>query len=402
MRSYIFAAVLAAAACNGGESASQLTTGAPVAQGAPNTAFQPAFEGQTRAPEQISGVVLNTEVIARDLERPWGMAFLPDGRVLVTERPGRLRLITRDGNVSAPIAGLPAVDARGQGGLLDVALGPNFAQDRLIYWSYAEARGNEENGTSVARGRLSADASRVENVEVIFRQSPGWRSTGHFGSRIVFDGAGHMFIALGDRQRDDSRGLAQDLSGHIGKVVRLTLDGRAAADNPFVSRAGARAEIWSYGHRNIQGAAMHPESGVLWTIEHGPRGGDELNATHAGRNYGWPVISYGEEYNGAQITEGIAVRDGMEQPNYYWDPVIAPGGMLFYTGDLFPWRGNALIAGLNSRALVRLVMDGERVVGEERFTIGQRVRDVEQTADGAIWLLTDETNGQLLRLTPQS
>lgn len=398
MRSFLVAGGLLLAACT--PSNGQSPSGA---QGAPNTDFSPAFEHQTRAPAVESGVEIAVETIARGLVEPWSIAFLPDGRLLVTERPGRLRIVTREGRVSEPVAGIPAVDDRNQGGLLGVAVSRNFATDRLIYWSYAEPRGQDRNGTSVARGRLSDDESRVENVQVIFRQMPAWESRAHYGSVLVFDGAGHLFVTLGDRQRDDSREYAQDLSTHIGKVVRIVPDGSAPADNPFVSQQGARAEVWSYGHRNVQGADLHPETGELWTIEHGPQGGDEINIARAGRNYGWPVISYGEEYDGRPVNEGITTREGMEQPLYYWDPVIAPGDMDFYRGSLFPWRGNLLIAGLRAQSLVRLELDGERVIGEERFNLGiGRIRDVEESEDGALWVVTDEERGGLYRLTPRS
>jgi glucose/arabinose dehydrogenase len=313
-----------------------------------------------------------------------------------------MRVIARDGAVSAPLAGVPEVDARGQGGLLDVALSPDFASDRLIFWSYSEPRGNGRNGTSVARGVLSADAARLEEVRVIFRQMPAWRSRGHYGSRLDFDREGNLFVTLGERQGADSRPLAQDLGAHLGKVVRIRPDGSTPSDNPFAQRQGALPEIWSYGHRNPQGADIHPQTGAYWTIEHGPRGGDELNLTRAGRNYGWPVISYGVDYGGGPIGAGIAVQEGMEQPNYYWDPVIAPGDMDFYEGELFPWRGDAIIAGLASRALVRLDLEGEAVVGEERFALGLgRIRDLAEASDGSIWIVTDEEDGKLVRLTPR-
>jgi glucose/arabinose dehydrogenase len=403
MRSFALIALLLFAACAGESSGQMSGSATPVEQEAANTIYQPAFAGQTRAPEQRSNVTIAAEVIASGLDHPWAIAFLPDGRLLVTERAGRLRVITRDGAVSEPLQGLPAVDARGQGGLLDIVVGPTFATDRLIYWSYSEPRGSGANSTSVARGRLSDDSARVENVQRIFQQNPAWVSQGHFGSRIVFDRDGrHLFVTLGDRQRDEPRELAQDLSVHIGKVVRINLDGSTPADNPFVGRAGARAEIWSFGHRNVQGADLHPETGELWTIEHGPRGGDELNLTRAGRNFGWPVISYGIEYRGGAINAGITTQDGMEQPAYYWDPIIAPGDMDFYRGDLFPWRGDLLIAGLRTQSIVRLELDGERVVGEERFSLNLgRVRDIAESEDGALWIVTDEGNGRLLRLTPQ-
>jgi aldose sugar dehydrogenase len=400
MRTLVFAATLLFAACGGTPSSGQ-QTGREVRQGPPNTSFAPAFAGQTRAPETRSDVTIATEDIASGLNHPWAIAFLPDGRLLVTERAGRLRVITRNGNVSAPVQGLPAVFAQGQGGLLDVVLGPSFATDRLIYWSYAEARDGRGNGTSVARGRLSDDLSRVDGVQVIFRQMPSWESRGHFGSRLVFDREGRLYITLGDRQRSESRPRAQDVSTHIGKVVRINADGSTPADNPFVGRVNARGENWSYGHRNIQGADLHPDTGVLWTVEHGPRGGDELNIPQAGRNYGWPIIGYGEDYDGQPMHEA-SQREGMEQPVYYWDPVIAPGDMDFYRGSLFPWRGDILIAGLDTEALVRLDVEGERVTGEERFALGVgRVRDVAESEDGALWVVTDEDNGRLVRLTPR-
>ena len=402
-RAYLLFATFAFVACSDETRSQPAARGAPVEQGAANTNFAPAFAGQTRAPEARSNVAINIEEVAARLEHPWAVEVMPDGRLLVTERAGRLRVISANGRASQRVAGLPDVLVRSQGGLLDVALSPNFADDRMIYWSYAEARGGGANGTSVARGRLNPNATRVDNVQVIFRQLPAWDSGGHFGSRLVFDHQGRLFITMGDRQQREPRELAQDVSVLIGKIARVNVDGSVPNDNPFVDRADARAEIWSYGNRNVQGAALHPETGELWAVEHGPRGGDELNVIRAGRNYGWPVISYGEEYNGAPINGGIAVQAGMEQPLYYWDPVIAPGGMLFYRGDLFPWRGDVLIAGLETQTIVRLELDGERVVGEERLIAGEvgRVRDIAEAADGALWIVTDEDNGRLLRLTPQ-
>lgn len=401
MRFWIFAASLIFAACSGSPSNSQPASRGEVEQGAPNASFTPAFEGQTRAPQSLSGVRINAEEIASGLDHPWAIVFMPDGRMLVTERAGRLRVVTRDGVVAQPIAGLPRVHAQGQGGLLDVVLGPTFASDRMIYWSYAEPR-DGGSGTSVARGQLNTAATRVENVQVIFRQTPARASGGHYGSRLVFDREGHLYVTLGERQRPESRAMAQDLSTHLGKIVRINPDGSLPADNPFVGQANTRPENWSYGHRNVQGADLNPDTGALWTIEHGPRGGDELNIPRPGRNYGWPIIGYGIDYNGAAQHETSA-RDGMEQPIYYWDPVIAPGDMDFYRGTLFPWRGDVLIAGLNSQALVRLEVDGERVTGEERFALGVgRIRDIAESEDGALWIITDEDNGRVLRLTPQS
>ena len=399
MRTLVFAATLIFAACTGSPSSSQQSPH-PVAQGAANSNFTPAFEGQTRAPEALSGVRINTEEIASGLDHPWAIVFLPDGRMLVTERAGRLRVVTREGAISEPIAGLPRVHVQGQGGLLDVVLGPNFAADRMIYWSYAEPRGGGR-GTSVARGRLSDDLRRVENVHVIFRQTPAPDSGGHYGSRLVFDRAGHLYITLGVRQRPETRVLAQDLSTHLGKIVRINPDGSVPADNPFVGRQNALPQNWSYGHRNVQGADLNPDTGDLWIVEHGPRGGDEINIPRAGLNYGWPIIGYGIDYSGSPLHETSA-REGMEQPVYYWDPVIAPGDMDFYRGALFPWRGDILIAGLDAQALVRLDIEGERVTGEERFALGAgRIRDIAESEDGALWVITDEDNGRILRLTPQ-
>lgn len=359
----------------------------------------PAFEGQTRAPGVRTQVALAHSVVASGLEHPWGLALLPDNRWLVTERPGRLRIVTAEGQVGEPIAGLPAVAARGQGGLLDVVVGPTFAQDRLIYWSYAQPR-EGGNGTAVARGRLSDDGTRVENVAVIFAAQPTYDGDKHFGSALTFDRQGHLFITLGDRSDAPMRPQAQDLASHMGKTIRINADGSVPRDNPFVGRAGALPEIWSLGHRNMQGIAVAP-NGDIWTNEHGTRGGDEINLDRAGLNYGWPNAAYGIEYRGAPINSGATTAEGTEQPNYYWDPVIAPGGMTFYDGAMFPgWRGNLLIAGLKEKRISRLVLENNRVVGEEYLLtdLGERVRDVAVAADGSVWAITDEENGKLVRL----
>lgn len=395
-------AMAMAAAC-GAEGQSQTPaagSSAPVESRPPNGAGQqPAFPGQTRAPGVHTEAGLAHTVVASGLEHPWALALLPDGRWLVTERPGRLRIVTAEGAVGEPIAGLPGVDARGQGGLLDIAVGPTFARDRLIYWSFAEPR-EGGNATSVARGRLSDDGVRVENAQVIFRALPAYDGGAHFGSRLAFDGAGHLFITLGERSDTPMRPQAQDLGSHMGKTIRINLDGSVPSDNPFVGREGARPEIWSLGHRNVQGVAVAPD-GAVWTIEHGTRGGDELNLDRSGLNYGWPIIAYGIEYRGGPINEGITAREGLEQPVYYWDPVIAPGGMTVYDGAMFPgWRGDLLVASLKEKHIARLVLDGDRVVGEERLMtdIGERVRDVAVGPDGAVWAVTDEQNGKLVRL----
>jgi glucose/arabinose dehydrogenase len=340
------------------------------------------------------------ETAARGLEHPWGLAFLPDGRMLVTERPGRLRIISHEGALSEPIKGLPPIAARRQGGLLDIALDPNFAQNRLVYFSFAEDRGEGQAGTSVARARLSEDGSGLEQLQVIFRQQPSYTGGNHFGSRLVFDRDGNLFITLGDRF--DLRDQAQNLTSHIGKVLRIKPEGGAAPGNPFLNREGTRPEIWSIGHRNVQAAALHPTTGALWTVEHGARGGDEVNTPEKGKNYGWPVITYGVDYSGAKIGEGTK-KAGMEQPVYYWDPSIAPSGMAFYTGDKFPaWRGSILVGALAGKLVSRLETNGNRVTGEEKMlqNLGERIRDVRQGPDGLVYLLTDSPQGRILRMKP--
>jgi aldose sugar dehydrogenase len=355
---------------------------------------------QTRAPAQRTKQGARVETFAKGLAFPWGMAFLPDGRLIVTERPGRLRLVARDGKVSAPLGNVPQVAAGGQGGLLDVALSPDFASSRTVFISFAERR---EGGaaTTVARARLvpDGDGGRLDAVEVVFRQQPAAIGPMHFGSRLAFAPDGNLFVTLGERNQRDR---AQDLGTHYGKVVRIRPDGSVPPDNPLVGKAGARPEIWSWGHRNPQAAAIHPTTGKLWTVEHGARGGDEVNIPLAGKNYGWPVITYGRDYSGLKIGEGTA-KAGMEQPVYYWDPSIAPSGMAFYTGSLFPeWKGNLFVGALRGQALHRLVLDGERVVGEEVLLgdLGERIRDVRSGPDGALWLLTDSPDGRVLRLVP--
>ena len=333
------------------------------------------------------------------LEHPWSLAFLPDGAMLVTERPGRLRLVGVDGALSAPVQGLPRVYHRGQGGLLDVALSPTFAQDRLVYLSYAEAGDGSNAGTAVGHGRLSADRTRLEGFEVIFRQTPKLSSGAHFGSRLVFDRAGYLFIALGENNR---RSTAQDLDKLQGKVVRLHPDGRVPKDNPFVARPGARPEIWSYGHRNPQGAALNPWTGELWTHEHGPRGGDEINKPLAGKNYGWPLATHGVDYSFLPIPEAMGpTATGTEPSLHVWKKSPAISGMAFYAGERFPaWRHNLFIGALAQQALIRLELKGDQVLHEERLLegLGARIRDVRQGPDGYLYVLTDEADGQLLRL----
>jgi glucose/arabinose dehydrogenase len=341
------------------------------------------------------------ETVARGLVHPWSLAFLPDGAMLVTERPGRVRIIGRDGALSKPLTGVPAVHTGGQAGLLDIALDPDFAANRTLYLSYMEPRRNGA-GIAVARAVLDRDRQGLAELRVIFRAEPTVRGDANLGSRLVFDRNGLLFITVGDRfsYRDEAQNLGNDL----GKIIRIAPDGTVPRDNPFVGRAGARPEIWDYGHRNPQAAAINPATGILWTVEHGARGGDEVNIERPGRNYGWPVITYGIDYSGAKIGIGTH-KAGMEQPIHYWDPSIAPSGMAFYTGDMFPaWRGSLFVGALKAEMLVRLSLSGDRVTGEEHLlhrTVGQRIRDVRQGPDGALYLLTDETAGRVLRLVPR-
>jgi glucose/arabinose dehydrogenase len=340
---------------------------------------------------------LTVETVVGGLEHPWGLAFMPDGRMLVTERPGRLRVVSAKGELSRPVTGVPNVMARGQGGLLGIALDPDFARNRLVYLSFAEAR-TGGNGTSVARGRLNEQGTALTDVAVIFRQMPTIASNMHFGSRLVFDRTGALFVTVGERfsQRDQ----AQNPANHLGKIIRIRPDGSVPADNP--KKPGWAPENWSIGHRNVQGAALHPDTGQLWTAEHGARGGDEVNTPKAGLNYGWPVITYGIDYSGAKIGEGTA-KPGMEQPLFYWDPSIAPSGAAFYTGSVWPqWKNSLFVGALAGSLLARLSTDGEKVTGEERLLtdIGSRIRDVVQGPDGFLYLLTDEEDGKLLRVRP--
>lgn len=374
----------------------------PVAQGPKNVPdFQPAFPEQTRAPEMRSGIELDVATVADGLLHPWGVAPLPDGGWLVTERPGRMRVIAADGTVSDPLAGVPEVHAERQGGLLDVTLSPDFATDRMVYFTYSKPMEGGRSATAAARGTLTPDGTALESVEDIFVQAPPSPSSLHYGSRLVFDGEGHLFVTTGEHFTPAERVFAQDLGKTYGKVIRIARDGSTPQDNPFVDTEGAVPTIWSYGHRNIQAAALDPD-GQLWIVEHGPKGGDELNRIEPGKNYGWPVISYGENYDGSLVGDGITAAEGMEQPRYYWDPVIAPSGLVFYTGELFPdWQGDALVGAMSPGGIMRLRLDGDRVVGEERLLPDRgRIRDLAVDPDGALIAITDAENGELLRITP--
>ncbi|MEW6641677.1 MAG: PQQ-dependent sugar dehydrogenase [Pseudomonadota bacterium] len=352
------------------------------------------------APLESSAGPLAVETVAGGLVHPWSLAFLPDGHMLVTERPGRMRLVGRDGRLSPPLDGVPEVRASGQGGLLDVVADKTFAQNRTIYFCYAERVGSGGR-TAVARAVLADGAApRLTDVKPIFHQEGPLSSGQHYGCRIAQDADGNLFVTLGEHFID--RDQAQNLANHLGKLIRIRPDGTVPPDNPFVGRSDARPEIWSYGHRNPQGLAINPATGVLWEIEHGPRGGDEVNIIGKGKNYGWPVIGYGIDYSGAKIHESTA-RPGMEQPIKYWVPSIAPSGMTFYTGSTFPaWQGSLFTGALAGQMLVRLTLDGDRITGEERLlqSLNERIRDVRQGPDGALWLVTDSPNGRILRLAP--
>jgi len=401
--------------------ASSASSCEPLETRRPNAPEQkPTFPGQTRACAMKSNVAFEVTVLAKGLERPWAVEPLPNGDLLVTEKAGRLRIVTAKGEIGQPIGGLlpvgsdgvsavsgqgglPPIAARRQGGLLDVALSPDFAKDRTIFWSFAEQR-EGGSGTSVARGRLTEDYRNLEQVRIIFRAMPTYNNGLHFGSRLAFGPDGKLYITLGERfDREITRPQAQHLNSHLGKIIRLNPDGSVPADNPFAKQSGALPEIWTLGHRNVQSAAFD-EQGRLWTVEHGARGGDELNLIEKGKNYGWPLVTFGEEYSGDPIPGAVTTRQGYVDPVYYWDPVIAPSGAQFYTGEAFPaWRGSLFVGALVEERLVRLVIKENRVTGEEHLLTerGQRIRDVRQGPDGALYVVTDESNGELWKITPE-
>jgi glucose/arabinose dehydrogenase len=380
-----------------------ISAGVPVETAPPNVPeFKPAFEGQTRAPGLHSQTKFKVDDVATQLAEPWAIAFLPDQRMLVTEKhAGRLLIVTPGGQKSAPVQGVPKVVGEDQVGLLDVLVAPDYATSKLVYLSYVEPRPGG-NGLAVARAQLSDGAQpKLEKLKVVFKASPTLDSTKHPGGRIVIAPDGNLFVTLGERSILPGRKQAQDLASDFGKIVRITPDGGAPKDNPFVDRPGARPEIWSFGHRNVLGAALDAKN-RLWVAEMGPRGGDELNLIAKGKDYGWPTIGYGEEYSGDPIHK-TTQQAGMEQPVYYWDPVISPGALLIYSGALFPeWKGNFFVAGLSSKALIRLTLENDRVSGEERLLADrhERIREVVQGPEGALYLLTDGPDGKLLKVTP--
>lgn len=374
------------------------TTNPPVETRRPNTNYKPAFVGQTRIAGVKTATPYEGRAITSALNHPWGITALPDGRFLITQKAGTMIIVSKAGQVSEPITGLPAVNAAGQGGLLGVTIDPQFAGNRMVYWTFSENT-PEGNLTAVAKGSLSADERLMENVKVIYRATPAYRGSLHYGSRILVDKSGNLLISTGERSDLETRPQAQYLNSALGKIIRITKDGQPATGNPFIGRAGARPELYSYGHRNVQGLAVHPLTGDLWDSEMGPRGGDELNLIQAGRNYGWPVITYGIEYGGDKVGPGNTKQDGMEQPVYYWDPVLSPSGMTFYNSDIIPeWKNNLFMTGLNSNHIARLVINNNKVVGEERLLSGegQRFRDIAQGRDGALYAVTDE--GRLYRI----
>jgi len=371
----------------------------PVETQKANTNYKPAFAGQTRVAGAKTKTPFEGKVIAQGLKSPWGIAVLPDGRLLITEKEGTLRIVTKDGKVSNAITGLPKVDPAGQGGLFGITLDPKFSSNKMLYWVFTQpVKGG--NLTAVAKGKLADDEKTIQNATVIYQAAPAFNGKLHYGGRILFDKTGNLIVTTGERSELETRPQAQDLKSALGKIIRITTDGKPAAGNPFAGKANALPEIYSYGHRNVQGIAFHPQTGDLWSTEFGPRGGDELNLVKPGKNYGWPTITYGIEYSGKEIgNPPIQQKNGLEQPVYYWDPVLSPSGIAFYTGKGIPeWSNNLFIAGLSSTHIARLVLKNNKVVGEERLLAreGQRFRDVVQGKDDALYAITDA--GRLYRI----
>jgi glucose/arabinose dehydrogenase len=372
--------------------------GPPVETNPPNTTYSPAFTGQTRGPGAVTTTPYEGKILTSALTAPWGITSLPDGRLLITEKAGIMRIVTNTGTVSSPITGIPDVNPAGQGGLLGVCLDPQFEANRMVYWAFSEDVSGG-NLTAVAKGRLSDDEASVEDATVIYRAVPAFNGDLHFGGRVLFDKTGHLLVSTGERSSLTTRPQAQSVTAALGKIIRITTDGDPAPGNPTFSGAGALPELYSIGHRNPQGIALHPETGDLWQSEHGPRGGDEINRVQAGANYGWPVITYGIEYSGATIGAGIQQQSGMEQPVYYWDPVISPSGITFYSGDRIPeWENNLFVCALSGTHIARLMIRDNRVIGEERLLAAenQRFRDITQGEDDALYAITD--GGRLYRI----
>lgn len=370
----------------------------PVETRNPNTKYSPAFEGQTRVHGMKTQTPYTGKILTDKLERPWGIAVLPDGRLLITQKAGSMVIVTTDGMTGAPITGIPEVNSNGQGGLLGVTLDPDFEKNRMVYWVFSEKR-PDGNLTAVAKGRLANDEKAMENAQVIYRATPAHNSNLHYGGRILFDKNGYLFVSTGERSDIVTRPQAQQLNSALGKILRITKEGKAAPGNPFEGQSGVRPEIWSYGHRNVQGLAFNPVTGDLWESEFGPLGGDEINLINPGKNYGWPTITYGLEYSGATIGDGITQKQGMEQPVYYWDPVLSPSGIAFCSSANIPeWKNNLFACGLNSQHIARLKIENNKVTGEEKILAdeGQRFRDIVQGKDGNLYTVTDQ--GRLYRL----
>ena len=363
---------------------------------APNTDYKPAFPGQTRAKAFKTKVEIKVDIINTNLGKPWGMTQLPDGNFLITEKTGFMNLVSQDGKKITKITGMPKVDSRGQGGLLDITIDPDFKNNKTIFWTFSEPY-EKGNLTSVAKGILTSD--KVENVQVIFRATPSYDGRLHYGSRLVFDKQGNLFVSTGERSDLETRPLAQNLKAYLGKIIKIDKDGKPADGNPFIGNKNAKPEIYSYGHRNPQGLAIHPVTGELWETEFGPRGGDEINLIKAGKNYGWPIITYGIEYSGDKINNGLTKKEGLEQPVYYWDPVISPSGITFYTGNIDEWKNNLFIACLSGEKIDRIIIENDKVIGEEWLLEDQheRFRDVFNGSDGNLYAITD--SGKLYRIS---
>lgn len=399
----IFGLAFMVISCSANNASSNTSTGAdtsslPVETKKPNTDYKPAFAGQTRIAGVKTKAVYEIKILTKKLSSPWGITTLPDGRFLITQKGGTMRIALQDGTLSEPITGLPKVNDDGQGGLLGLTLDPAFTGNRMVYWVFSD-KTPEGNLTAVAKGRLSNDEKTIENSRVIYRATPAHNSSLHYGGRILFDKTGNLFISTGERSDLETRPQAQYLNSALGKVIRITPEGKPAPGNPFEHTANARPELYSYGHRNVQSLALNPVTGDLWEAEFGPRGGDELNLIRPGKNYGWPVITYGIEYGGPKIGDGIQVNAGMEQPVYYWDPVISPSGMTFYNSNAIPeWKNNLFISSLSGTHIDRLIIRNNKVTGEERLLSGegQRFRDITQGNDGALYAITDQ--GRLYRI----
>lgn len=380
------------------DSSTMDSTAAPVETKSPNAEYLSAFKGQTRAPGVHTTSNYSVNVLSEDLNNPWGIAALPDGRLLITEKEGVMKIAKTDGSLSAAITGIPEVNSKGQGGLLGVSIDPDFSTNRMVYWAFAD---NYDNGTltAAAKGRLSDDETKIENATIIYRATPAYDGNLHYGGRIIFDGSGNLFLSTGERSDLVTRPQAQQLNSSLGKIIHITKDGQPAAGNPLANVAGAKPELYSYGHRNVQGLARHPVTGDLWENEFGPRGGDEVNHIMPGKNYGWPTITYGIEYSGKKVGAAMQQKDGLEQPTYYWDPSVSPSGMTFFAGNSIPeWQNNLFIGALSGLHIVRLIIKDNKVVGEERLLEDeiQRFRDITQGKDGALYAITDQ--GRLYRI----